>query len=72
MNAGRTADGRGTGLRHRSPVCVLARQLGPICPEEETDRIMEAIVRLLPPEAREKRTPTEEEIRLAKPPDSKQ
>ena len=33
----------------------------------DTERIMEAIVSLLPPEARERRTPTAEEIALAMP-----
>ncbi|HVT78667.1 MAG TPA: HAD-IB family hydrolase [Acidimicrobiales bacterium] len=34
----------------------------------DVERVMAAIVALLPPEARERRTPTEEELRLAKPP----
>jgi putative phosphoserine phosphatase / 1-acylglycerol-3-phosphate O-acyltransferase len=33
----------------------------------DTERLIDAIVALLPPEARERRQPTEEEIRLAKP-----
>ena len=33
----------------------------------DTERIMEAIMALLPPEAREKRVPTEEELRKSKP-----
>ncbi len=33
----------------------------------DTERIMEAIMALLPPEAREAREPTEEELRKSKP-----
>jgi putative phosphoserine phosphatase/1-acylglycerol-3-phosphate O-acyltransferase len=33
----------------------------------DTERIMEAIMALLPPEARQLREPSEEEVRLAKP-----
>ena len=38
--------------------------------DADTERIMATLVGLLPPEAREKRTPTEEEIRLATPSDA--
>jgi putative phosphoserine phosphatase / 1-acylglycerol-3-phosphate O-acyltransferase len=37
-------------------------------PDTDTKRIMTAIVGLLPPEARERRAPTEEELRRAYPP----
>ena len=37
-------------------------------PQTDTERIMEAIVALLPPEARRRRRPTAEQIRLATPP----
>jgi putative phosphoserine phosphatase/1-acylglycerol-3-phosphate O-acyltransferase len=36
--------------------------------DADTDAIMQAIMDLLPPESREKRAPTEEELRLTKPP----
>ncbi len=55
------------------PPKVIARVGQPIAltfEDEAADieRIMDALVALLPPEAREQRTPTEEEIRLATPP----
>jgi putative phosphoserine phosphatase/1-acylglycerol-3-phosphate O-acyltransferase len=37
-------------------------------PDQDTKKIMKAIMALLPPESRVKRTPTPEEIRLALPP----
>jgi putative phosphoserine phosphatase/1-acylglycerol-3-phosphate O-acyltransferase len=37
-------------------------------PDSDTKRIMKAISDLLPPEAREKRTPTAEELALTYPP----
>ncbi|MBM6401719.1 HAD-IB family hydrolase [Phycicoccus sonneratiae] len=49
-------------VRVGPPVEVLGRSAA-----ADTRRIMEAIVDCLPPEAREERTPTEEEIRLATP-----
>ena len=42
--------------------------LGGEDPSEDTRRIMEAIVALLPPEAREAREPTPEELAMAMPP----
>lgn len=40
-------------------------------PDKDTRKIMKAISALLPPESRERREPTEEEIRLAMPPGAK-
>ena len=40
-------------------------------PDADTKRIMKAIMALLPPESRERRTPTEDEIALAMPPGAK-
>ncbi|HEX8804667.1 MAG TPA: HAD-IB family hydrolase, partial [Acidimicrobiales bacterium] len=43
-------------------------ELGLTSPEADTERIMAAIVDLLPPEAREHRRPTEEELAMSYPP----
>jgi putative phosphoserine phosphatase/1-acylglycerol-3-phosphate O-acyltransferase len=49
-----------------APVALTHRS-----PDADTKRIMKAIMALLPPESRERRTPTADEIALAMPPGSK-
>jgi len=55
-------------LRPRTSRCASARPSKLTREDEDADivRIMDAIMGMLPPEAREQRTPTAEEVRLAK------